>query len=141
MSYLELCPVCQRIAKRLVDRALDVTAAVDRGEPPWICAPHLQLVISTLSHRTMAKWLSALLGMRDAGDCPLCEIERQPSGPANEFACALHGGIAANTRAIVQRNLARIAAGERFDQDLFVLRAALILLASVRGTSPIVRIE
>jgi len=146
MTHYELCPVCYRLGTRLVDQALDMTAAITNGEFPAICDAHLPLVFSTLSYRTMAQWLEAMLDRGPSSDpCSLCVTETDvtitPAEASNDFLCARHGGVRPENVALIRKHLARIAAGERFDQERFVLRAALILHASVRGTAPMVRIE
>ena len=152
MSYLELCPACQRLAHELVEEALDFTAVVTRGEFPRICEQHLPLVFSVLGYPTMATWLDHMLSLRetdrvafDALRCPLCEIEAcfavSDRETASAFLCPTHGGGRPDTLSIIRHHLARIVAGERFDQQRFVIRAALLFYIAGRGTTPFVRIE
>lgn len=149
MTYFELCPVCFQLAKRIVDKALDFSEAVTLGEVPSLCTAHIPLVFSTLSYPTMARWLDAKLAELATGfsarECVLCAVETDVSiftvERANSFLCSQHGGVAPATLTAIRQYLARIATGERFDKQRFVLRTALILLASVRGTAPMVRIE
>ena len=152
MSYLELCPACLRLAHDLVEQALDFTSIVTDGEFPRVCEQHLPLVFSTLGYPTMATWLDHMLELRevdrvalDAGRCPLCEIEARffasDEERASRFGCPAHGGGRPETLSLIRHQLARIADGERFEQQRFVIRAALLFYSAGRGTNPFVRIE
>lgn len=152
MSDLALCPACQRLAHHLAEEALDFTEHVMRGEFPRICEQHLSLVFSSLGYPTMARWLDEMLALREADyaafdglPCPLCDIETHfavnDDETASAFLCPSHGGGGAGVRALIRHHLARIVAGERFDRQRFVIRAARLFCAAGRGTSPFVRIE
>jgi hypothetical protein len=112
-----------------------------------VCATHLPLVVGFTAPRELAKWLRAILTARsadpdafEAWPCPLCEIERvaRASGTpvrTGGFGCPVHGGSADN-RPLLDA-LERIAGGEKDDEahERRVLRAALVLYFSLRGTS------
>ena len=151
MAYFEPCPVCQRVSRRLVDQALDFTASVGRGEYPLVCAAHLPLVFSSLSHPTMSALLDRMLEERITasdlapGSCRLCVIEADVTitvaETASQFLCPWHGGSRSTYVEAIRRQLARIVAGEKFVEQRAIIRAALILYASVRGTSPLLKLE
>jgi len=83
----------------------------------------------------MAQWLEHMLAApRDlTAVCPLCEVEARfavnDDERLNEFLCGLHGGGRPEVLALIRRHLARIAAGERFDQRRPPLRERSRVLA------------
>jgi hypothetical protein len=154
---LEACSVCQRIARAVVNAARLFGARVGgaHSPPERVCDDHLPLIVGFMAPRELSSWLVRSLEAIESDPsgfdrkiCPLCEAEEtarhSESGiPATGLTCGTHGG-GRRSHAIVTRELERIAIGEKLpdDDERRILRAALVLYASIRGTSVFIpRIE
>ena len=140
------CPACQAIARSILEAASAFGAFVEAnpGSAERVCAEHLPLVVGYTAPRQLARWLAACLdpAPHSAAPCSLCRAGDLAAAAvsaraADDFSCASHGGPNERGRAAVRRALQRIANGERLSEsdERRVLRTALVLSASVRGTS------
>ena len=148
---MDPCPACNRLARSLVEAAQVFGENVAREEraSERVCANHLPLVVGFTAPRELAKWLLSVLGgMRQRpsassdANCPLCEAQEQAREkvrrlPVTPTTCGEHGGNAGPSPEDLRNALERIAAGVRLEmgEERRALRTALVLYASLRGTS------
>jgi hypothetical protein len=145
------CPACNRLARSLVQAAQVFGGNVAHGKrvSERVCADHLPLVVGFTAPRDLAKWLLSVLdGQRQdpsvspGATCPLCEAQEEAREEARRFpvtptTCAEHGGEPDAFPEDLRKALERITAGERLEmrEERRALRTALVLYASLRGTS------
>ena len=140
------CIACQSLARAVLEAASMFGSRVEAsgGIAEQVCPDHLPLVVGYTAPRQLARWLAACLdpAPHATEPCSLCkandiEVARFSGRSADEFRCTNHGGGNGPGPAAARRALQRIASGERLleSQERRVPRTALVLFASVRGTS------
>lgn len=140
------CRACQSLARAILEAASVFGSRVEAngGTAEQVCPDHLPLVVGYTGPRPLARWLSNCLdpSPHSTEPCSLCratDLARAmlPRRAIDEFCCTSHGGGNGPGPEAVGRALRRIADGERLleSQERMVLRTALVLFSSVRGTS------
>jgi hypothetical protein len=140
------CRSCQTVARAILGAACAFGASVEANgdNAELVCADHLPLVVGYTAPRHLARWLAACLdpAPHSTAVCSLCRASNLAAAtlsgkPTDDFSCASHGGTNGSGPATVRRALLGIATGERLTEsdERRLLRTALVLFASVRGTS------
>lgn len=140
------CPTCQIIGRGILEAACAFGSRVEANEglAEFVCSDHLPLIVGYTAPRHLARWLEACFDAAPGltAPCSLCAAAAAAAASfseesPDEFSCASHGGSDGPARLAVRRELRKIAEGERLPEsdERRVLRTALILFASVRGSS------
>jgi hypothetical protein len=148
------CPRCQTIARATIRAAQVFGSRIseDNAVAEYICAKHLPIIVGLTAPRELAKWLLLALEAERRDDpsrgnqlCALCVAANDSDPdtappPAGAAFCRDHARGEGAER-LVRPYLDRIAAGEHLKPDVerAVLRSALVLYASVRGTTAFVQ--
>jgi hypothetical protein len=146
------CPVCQTIARATIRAAQLFGSRIAREDAvaEFICAKHLPIIVGLTAPRELAKWL--FLALEEAAridtpvpagePCALCEAAKEVQDDAappttGVVFCREHTRAGATGLQLVLPYLDRIAAGGHLSPDVerAALRSALVLYASVRGTT------
>jgi hypothetical protein len=149
-SIPQPCPVCQRIARATIRAAqlFGSRIARENAVAEYVCAKHLPIIVGLTAPRELARWLLLALDatrrevpLRGNQLCALCEAANNSYAvtappPAGAVFCRDHAR-GEGAEQLVRPYLDRIAAGEHLSPDVerAALRSALVLYASVRGTS------
>ena len=148
---MDPCPACNRLARSAIQAAQIFGETIARKETfsQRVCREHLPLVVGFTAPRELARWLLRALAVRHEdpsafhnASCPLCDSqgaarEEARRLPVTPTTCDEHGGEESAFPDSLRKPLSRIADGARLemDEERRILRTALVLYASVRGTS------